>query len=193
MRILLLGECLNQPTPWGLLIEAIVRRAPAAGHETHCLLADVGFPPLAGPPRRFTELTDAQIDAYRGELRRALDRAVETVNPDLIHVQHLWVQAHLALESGVPYLASTWGGELPVYQVDLRFRVFVDQAAENAGRIVADQESTRRDVLSTFGELEGRVVTADKAEQATREAPLSWLFRLYREVIAERRGEKTTS
>src|SRR5487761_1176093 len=152
MRILLLGECLNQPTPWGLLIEAIVCRAPAAGHETCCLSDDGCLSPFAGPSRRFTELTDAQIDAYRSELRRALDAAVETFNPDLIHVQHLWVQAHLALETGVPYLASTWGGEVPVYQADPRFRVFADQAAENAGRIVADQESTRRDILSAFGE-----------------------------------------
>ena len=50
----------------------------------------------------FADLSDDQIVEYRNALRRKLDRCVERFDPHLIHCQHAWLFAHLALESGAP-------------------------------------------------------------------------------------------
>ena len=49
-----------------------------------------------------------QISRYRDAWRRRLDREVDRFNPHVIHAGHLWWDAQLALETGVPYVVSAW-------------------------------------------------------------------------------------
>ena len=185
MRILLLGDSCGELTPWGRLEQTMLEQAPAAGHEVRRLSAADESPNQTDPLCHFATWTDAQLDGYRGRLRGLLDAVVERFNPDLIHAEHLWLLAHLALETGVPYVVSTWGHELPAYRADPRLRVFAEQAAENAGRILADSEATRSEIMATFGELDGRVEVRPEAAGAS----LVWLWQLYRDVVAQRHGE----
>lgn len=185
MRILLLGDRFDEGTPWGRFAQAAIDQARSGGHEVRLLPTEGDRPEWAGDLARLATGDDEQIHDYRNRLRAALDRMVESFNPDFIHVQHLWIPAHLALETGVPYVVSTWGNELPLYRAGPRFRVYVEQAAENAGRIIAGDESTRRDLIATLGDLEGRVIVFPDAT----DSPLQWLWQLGRDVIAQRRGE----
>lgn len=159
-----------------------VRRVPGVSAA-----APTNFPRLiAGQtdPADFTRLPDAAIAEYRHWLRRVLDRAVDEFAPDVIHASHIWLPGHLALESGVPYVLSTWGDELPVSAADARLRVLIEQAAENASRIVADNEATRERVLATF-DLDAAVVIV--APNAPPGAPLAWLIGIYQQAIDTRR------
>ncbi|HUY35515.1 MAG TPA: glycosyltransferase [Pirellulales bacterium] len=134
----------------------------------------------------FSDLTDHQVARYRDALRRALDTEIAGFNPHVIHVQHIWLTAHLALEAGVPYVLTAYGPELAAYQADPRFRRFADEAAENAGRIVAASDAVRRQVIATFGYLDGRIVQPPASEP--KPVGLNFLRTLYHAVLIERFG-----
>jgi hypothetical protein len=129
----------------------------------------------------FSALTDAQLAAYRDKLREVLDDEVAHFNPHVIHGQHIWIQGHLALEAGVPYLLTARGPELDLQAVDARYRRYAQEAAENAGRIIAPDERIHRAVTAAFGDLEHRVVVVPDHRPEQLEA-------LYREVLLARFG-----
>ena len=108
----------------------------------------------------FLGLSDDELSAYRDVLREALDEEVAGFNPHVIHGQHIWIQGHLALEAGVPYLLNAWGPEIEMQARDSRFRRYAQEAAENAGRIVTADEAVHQAVIAAFGELDHRVVVA---------------------------------
>jgi hypothetical protein len=145
-----------------------------------CLISHGG----GGPT--FDDLTDDQLARYREALRRSLDAEIAEFNPHVVHVQHIWLLAHLALEAGVPYVLTAHGPELAAYRAKARFRRYADEAAENAGRILVANEGLRQEVIATFGELEGRIVQPPTAEPTS--VSLDFLQSLYHSVVAERFG-----
>jgi hypothetical protein len=134
----------------------------------------------------FGDLTDQQLAQYREALRQAMDDEIAQFDPQVIHIQHVGLLGQLALEAGVPYLLVTYGLESTIYHADPRFRRLADEAAENAGRIVAVNEAVRRDAIATFGQLDGRIVSLPFAELDS--VPLDFFRGLYRAVLAERFG-----
>lgn len=95
----------------------------------------------------FAALSDKELAQHRGVLRQALDDEVHRFHPHLIHVQHLWLFAHLALESGAPYVVEVFGPELAH---DRRVRHLIEQAAENAGRLFVSHEGLRTELHDRF-------------------------------------------
>jgi Glycosyl transferase 4-like domain len=145
----------------------------------------------------FSSLSDAQLAQYRERLRRRLDAQVMQFDPHVIHAQHVWVLGQLALETGVPYVLSAWGPELVDCQADARFRALAEQAAENAGRIVAADETTKRQVELLFDRAGERTVVMPDAlrlndardSDAGRAAAAHRLHALYQAVLDERFGQ----
>jgi len=126
--------------------------------------ADLPFavPCFTSHPRSdqsFYTLSDQQIAQYRQVLRRHLDEEISAFDPQVVHSQHIWILGHLALEAGVPYVLSATGSDLLGYAADERYRRFAEEAAENAGRILAPSDFTRRQVLATFDVPDERVET----------------------------------
>lgn len=120
------------------------------------------FPCFTAHPRSsqsFYALSDEQIARYRDVLRRCLDEEISAFDPQVVHAQHIGLLGHLALEAGVPYVLSATGSDLLAYAADERYRRFAEEAAENAGRILAHSNDTRRQVLATFDVPEERVET----------------------------------
>jgi hypothetical protein len=180
MRVLLLVDGDENDSVAGRAMRALAGCLVAAGCQVRCLpgAADISQTNVGD----FTRLSDAAIAAYRASLRCSLDRTIDEFAPEVIHAAHVWLPAHLALESGVPYVLSTWGAELPVYRADARFRPFIEQAAENASRIVADCEATRERLLAAL-DLDAAIVTLpDPAEPAA-----AWFIDLYQQAVAGRR------
>lgn len=148
------------------------RHAPPSAAETFALervrcapgdpAADVAFdlPCLEPYPftrQTFEDLSDFQLVEYRNALRRKLDRCVEQLNPHVIHCQHAWLFAHLALESGAPYLVTAQGPDLQIAAASSRYHRLVEQALENAATILVHSESVARQVTELFSDLQGRV------------------------------------
>lgn len=128
----------------------------------------------------FSALSDRELTGYRDTLRRALDLEVAQFDPQVIHAQHVWLWGQLALETGVPYLLSAWGADLPAARADRRLRDLAEQAADNAGRIVAADATLARAVSQEYPGAAERTVVA--------QASLSEYLPLYDAVLRERFG-----
>jgi hypothetical protein len=215
MRILLVSDVPFHGSPQGDLAYALALDWQQLGHEVRAVVVDdtwqshEAFPVRRIVCRRddpradvrfdfpcFTDhrlshqtyaaLTDAQVAAYREALRRALDDEIEELAPDLVHVSHLWLHAHLVLEAGVPYVVSSFGQELGVLAVDSRYWRFASESAENAGRVVACDEYVHGQLSAAFGGLEGRLVTVEPSTVMPNGG--SRLIELFRQTLEERYG-----
>lgn len=203
MRVLLMNHFPLHGSGTGTYTHDLATALVEAGHEVECLIVDrqeraeqpfhvervtcragdaradlpFDFPCFTAHPEssvNFHDLTDSQLSAYRDALRRRLDPMVDRFNPHIIHGQHVWIQGHLALETGVPYVLTAQGTDLMGYRDEPRCRPLAEQAAENAGRIMAASEFIRRQVLETFELAADRVETVYSAidTRPYLEAPL---------------------
>jgi hypothetical protein len=143
-----------------------------------------------GGATHFSALTDRQLADYRDVLREEFDRQIDLHDPSIVHCQHVWLVGHLALEAGVPYVLSAYGDEFAAGRTDPRYRRFMLEAAENAGRILTHDAAASEGVAALVGELEGRVVPFPLPVAAALHSGRWWerLPQLYRDVVVERFG-----
>lgn len=184
----------------------VVEGNPDAEHEPNvrCVLChvDAARAPLRfGPPTLdgraaggkllpFTSLSDRQLTEYRDVLREELDRQIDLYDPSIVHCQHVFLFGHLALEAGVPYVLSAFGDEFAAYRADPRYRRFMQEAAENAGRILTHDDEAARGVAALVGDLEGRVLPFPLPSTEHLHSGRWWesLPQLYGDVVVERFG-----
>lgn len=105
----------------------------------------------------FAELSEDRLVEYRNALRQKLDRCVERFDPHLIHCQHAWLFAHLALESGAPYVIGAFGSELRAVREDSRYRRFAEQAVENSSRVLVHSRYQAAETAALFPDSAGRI------------------------------------
>jgi hypothetical protein len=173
----------NVSTP-GFHVHAVMCDPIAEQANLHVELPVFG--PAGRGQRAFEQLTDEELTAYRDVLREALDVEIEQFDPHIVHAQHIWVQGHLALEAGVPYVLQAWGPELAASRNDNRYRRLAQEAAENAGRILVGSNALRDEVLATFGELDSHIFAhwPENNQSSTSET----LVALYGQVLTARFG-----
>jgi hypothetical protein len=150
----------------------------------------LGGTQAVGAATQFATLSDRQLADYRDVLREEFDRQIDLHDPTIVHCQHVWLFGHLALEAGVPYVLSAYGEEFAVGRADARYRRFMLEAAENAGRILTHDAAASEGVAALVGDLEGRVVSFPLPSAASLHSGRWWdpLPELYRNVVVERFG-----
>ena len=135
----------------------------------------------------FDSRGNVELNRLRDRRREALDRQIDGFNPHVVHAQHAWIDAHLALEAGVPYVVTVWDDELHTLTLDTRLRRVVLEGLENAGKIVAATEAVAAQLIVAFPELDASVVTLLAPRVEDVPTPL-WLG-VYREVLERRYGD----
>jgi len=209
MRILLTHHFPLDETAAGRLVTRLAQQLPAAGHEVRVLVVDDSLArPAPSFVRRllcnphepqaeltftlprfandeaseltFDQLGDDQLECYRESLRQALDDEVATFDPHVIHAQHLWIFGYLALEAGVPYVLTAYGPEIETANRDPRYRRYLTQAGENAGRILKDASLTRP---LRFGSGEPEPLIEPQPQQVESQ------IAIYRDVLHARFGD----
>lgn len=141
----------------------------------------------------FDELNDAQLTRYRELFRRRLDTLIDRFNPDVLHVQYIGLLGQLALETGAPYVISSWGPELADLGRDARLQDLAEQAATNAGRILTADEDLAQRVTETFEvepqrvQVAARVLDVSGTQQAAPQMAEE-LLRVYQALLEERFG-----
>ena len=109
----------------------------------------------------------------------------------MIHCDHVWLWGQLALESGVPYVLDAHDEELAAVH-DARFHHLAQQAAENAGCILAASDQMAGRLQALFTGLEDRitVLTRDAAATSPRhiEEFAARLIGIYERVLHDRFG-----
>lgn len=174
------------------------RAQPQAGYAVRVLLcrpgdpaADLAFPLptfAAGssfPGTSFGELSSQQLADYRQEFRQYLDQEVAEFDPQIIHSQHIWLEGQLALETGVPYLLTGWEPELDWWP-DPRFYPLVEQAAENASRIVVHSQALAERIASQAEGVKDRLVVLAEVASSNAAELGRRMEELYRAAFRER-------
>jgi hypothetical protein len=222
MRILFASHLSPHDPVAGRIMLATLAKLRAAGHDARALTV-CGDPTLSDVPyvRRvlchpeyraapihfvapsfngridgrpsFAQLTDRQLSDYRDVLRIEFDREIDLYDPHVVHTQQLWLFSHLALEAGVPYAVSTTGEELELGRNDARYRRYLVEAAENAGRVLTHTDAAHAAVLELVGDLEGRIIRRPLPDVDAAASEAWWwqpLPAMYRETFVERFGQE---
>lgn len=188
MRVLLTNHAPFRGSDSGAIMYSLAEHLIEQGHDVYCLIVDVqregdepfpvhrlvcnpddpdadlnmNLPSFTSVPdshRTFRELDDRQIADYREAMRKAIDSVVDEFDPSVIHCQHIWAQGTLVLETGVPYVLSSRSTNLMAYKEDPRYRLWADQAAENAGRILANSFWMANELCQLFDIEPSKVAT----------------------------------
>jgi hypothetical protein len=214
MRILLTSHEPLSTAPAGARAAQLAALLAAAGHEVRLLAVDDSAQGAAPNERRvvcsqqagaditmprptfsvagsqhlaFDQLTDQQIDLYRDTLREVFDEEIHRFDPHLVHAQHLWLLAHLALESGVAYVAEAWGPELTTLGNDARWDRYMSEAAENAAQILTNSPELPARLRQNFAELDTPITSFAPGEMTTA-AGCQILIAVYRAAVTRRFG-----
>ncbi len=118
------------------------RSALSNDHRT--IAARKGFDPVG----------DRELFDYRDQLRDVLDAEIRDFDPHVVHAQHAWLFAHMALEAGVPYVVTVWPEELEAVARDERFHRIAHESAENAGRLIVADAFTRQHASELFAAVD---------------------------------------
>ena len=101
--------------------------------------AEFNFPCFTTHPKSnntFYQLTDEQMHHYIDLMQIAIDEAVATFKPDIIHCQHLWIAPYCASKTGVPYVATAHGTDLKGLVLDSRYVPYALEGAKKSKKII---------------------------------------------------------
>ena len=118
---------------------------------------DFDFPCFTTHPRSvmtFYELDDAQVAAYEGAFRAAIEDEIAAFDPDVIHCGHIWLQASYAADYGILLIITAHGTDLIGFQKSERFRVQACKAFDTADAIITISKDSTALVNKLFGEPE---------------------------------------
>ena len=118
------------------------------------------FPCFTTHPRSsqtFYDLTDEQLAAYIAAFEAAIDKTIRVFKPDIIHVQHVWVLAWIAMKTVVPYVVTCHGTDLMGYQKSKHYRFYADEAATQAGSIIAISKDNVSLAKETFPQSASKI------------------------------------
>ena len=108
---------------------------------------DFDFPCFTTHPRSvmtFYELDNAQVAAYEGVFRAAIEDEIAAFDPDVIHCGHIWLQASYAADYGIPLIILALS----------RFREQARKAFDTADAIITISKDSTALVNKLFGEPE---------------------------------------
>lgn len=118
---------------------------------------DFDFPCFTTHPRSvmtFYELDNAQVAAYEGSFRAAIEDEIAAFDPDVIHCGHIWLQASYAADYGIPLIITAHGTDLIGFQKSERFREQARKAFDTADAIITISKDSTALVNKLFGEPE---------------------------------------
>lgn len=110
----------------------------------------------------FTQLTNREIVDFYQDFISSVTDAVETFQPNIIHVHHAfplaWVARMIKSIYHIPYIITIHGSELPTVQKDKRYLALTSDVLRKAARIVPNSFYTKDWLYRIFGsEFRNRV------------------------------------
>lgn len=99
----------------------------------------------------FLALTDHEIEQYRNAFKTRMGEIIATFKPQMIHVNHIWILADLAAETGLPYVVTSHGTDLFGYNADERYRAAAHRGAAGASCLLTISKQVDQEVESIFG------------------------------------------
>lgn len=114
---------------------------------------DFNFPCFTTHPlsnQSFYSLTKKQLNEYIKAFKKAIDEEIKENKPDVIHAQHIWVLASLAVDTGIKTIITAHGTDIIGHQKDESFHKYTYNAASKADKIVTISKSNKKLVEEIF-------------------------------------------
>jgi glycosyltransferase involved in cell wall biosynthesis len=125
------------------------------------------------PSRRFSDLSEVELDAYEAAFARVLDRAVSEFEPDIVHSHHLWLLSSLARRRLVhrPVVTTCHGTDLRQFQNNPHLRPRVLAGCRRIDAAMALSEAQKTEIAALYGLPEDRIAVAGAGYNDTLFAP----------------------
>ena len=141
-----------------------------------------------GNVKAFSEMTDAEIEAYRVLAVKALGAVLRQHPVDLLHANHVVLQPTIAAEAcgelGIPFIIYPHGSAIEyTVRPDPRFLVVLEQAIVDARGLIIGSEEVRRRILELYPHRREDVLARSKIIGVGVDTAL------FEPVPKERRGE----
>lgn len=106
--------------------------------------------------RLYTQLTNKELTKIHQSFLESVGAAVESFQPNLIHVHHAfplsWAARVMKGIYQIPYIITIHGSELPTVQKDKRFLALTSDALRRARRILPNSFWTKEWLFKIFGD-----------------------------------------
>ena len=111
------------------------------------------------PSTRFSDMTDEQVAVYLAAFEAALTRARDRHDPQLVHVNHLWLVASVVRRvfDQRPVVASCHGTDLRQARLCPHLAARVIPACQRLDHVLALTEVQARQIMDDYGVEAGRV------------------------------------
>lgn len=126
---------------------------PDEGAETGGERLPFNFPCFTTHPRSSTTFADLDADqrtAYVDAFQKAIDAAVISWKPDVIHAMHLWVTGYAAAKTGVPTLATAHGTDLMGFKRYADWRALALEGVRKTAAVVAISRQVADDAMALY-------------------------------------------
>lgn len=118
------------------------------------------FPCFTTHPRsvnNFFDMTDEEVKAYVDVFDKAIKEEIASFDPDVIHVQHIWILASLACKYDVPVVITAHGTDIIGHEKSDKFHKYTKDAVKKCAHIISISEDNRKLVLKNFSEAKGKL------------------------------------
>jgi glycosyltransferase involved in cell wall biosynthesis len=119
------------------------------------------FPCFTTHPRSvttFADLSKDELEQYLAAFDRAITDAMDSFRPDIVHVQHIWILAYLALKHGVPCVITAHGTDLMGYEKWPQFHYYAHNAVEDCGRVISISKDSYRSTIELFPQVKDKIL-----------------------------------
>ena len=108
-----------------------------------------------GHVKAFSDMSDAEVEAYRVLATRALTDVLRAHPVDLLHANHVVLQPTIAAEAcgelGIPFIIYPHGSAIEyTVRPDPRFQAFLEQAIVDCAGLIIGSEEVRRRILELY-------------------------------------------
>lgn len=118
------------------------------------------FPCFTTHPRsvnNFFDMTEEEIDAYCTAFDQAIRKEIASFNPDIIHVQHIWILASLACKYDIPVVITAHGTDIIGHEKSDKFHKYTKEAAKRCAHIISISEDNQKLVLKNFKDVKEKI------------------------------------
>lgn len=119
------------------------------------------FPCFTTHPRSsftFYEMDAIQKSLYLSVFTEEIKKEIDYFQPDIIHVQHIWLLSSIVSGLGYPYLITAHGTDLMGYRNAPDFHDFANTAAEKVGKLIVISEDIEKQVIDLFPSCRGKTL-----------------------------------
>ncbi len=119
------------------------------------------FPCFTTHPRsvnNFANLTPNQLKMYTDAFTRAIDKEIETFQPDIIHGQHVWILPSLACGKNIPLILTAHGTDLMGFDKWPELRPYAKRAMDECFAVISISKDNCALIEERFPEHKDKIV-----------------------------------